>query len=67
MRRHTSKMHYKEDDLVGLCIYGEITVYVKQCNESVSGACQLDHINLDCATVKSNWPHILIVISYCGH
>lgn len=27
MRRHTSKMHYKEDDLVGLCVYGGITFF----------------------------------------
>lgn len=27
MRRHTSKMHYKEDDLVGLRVYGGITFF----------------------------------------
>lgn len=72
MRRHTSKMHYKEDDLVGLCIYGHNTfdstlICQNKTNETVLGTCQLEHVLVDCVTWKSDWRHILIVMSYCGH
>lgn len=77
MRRHTSKMHYKEDDLVGLRVYGGITFFfptdlLNRTTERKLGVLSLALANLNTSLeATSLWnligSHISIVLGHCGH